>query len=330
MEIGMEHKDSLDEKSSVNKLGRVSVLGIFVADLCFTSARMPKVGETIEASGFAVGPGGKGSNQAVAAARLGARVSLISRIGADAFGEMASRTWAACGVDASATQTVEAATGAAFILVDPLTRQNSIIVHPGAGGGITTADIEAAAGVIANSRVFVTQLEQPLEAAARAMQIAREAGVITILNPAPAKPLSPEVCRLCDYLVPNEPELEALTGVVPDSIESARMAGDRLLELGVGTALITLGARGALLHGPTRSIHVGAVDAGPVVDTTGAGDAFIGGFAAALSLGCDPLASTRFGCAAAGIAVTRLGTAPAMPALREVEALLTASSPTST
>ena len=168
----------------------------------------------------------------------------------------------------------------------------------------------------------MTQLEQPLEAALRGLEIARANGVTTILNPAPGRELPDAVLGLCDYLTPNETEAEALIGMAVDGVEAARTAAERLLERGVGTVVMTLGARGALLHEPGRSELVPAVVAGPVVETTGAGDAFNGGFATALARGIEPVAAVRFGCAVAGISVTRPGTAPSMPTLAEVEALL--------
>jgi ribokinase len=185
--------------------------------------------------------------------------------------------------------------------------------------------VDAAADAVRGARVFVTQLEQPVATARHALAIARAAGVATVFNPAPAAPVEAAVYPLCDYVVPNETETAALTGLRLDSLDDARRAGDALLAKGVGATLITLGEKGALFHARDRSLHVPAVNAGAVVETTGAGDAFVGGFAAALARGNDPLAATRFGCAVAGISVTRAGTAPSMPALAEVEALMARS-----
>ncbi len=299
----------------------VAILGVFVADLAFRAARLPAIGETIIGSGFAVGPGGKGSNQAVAAARAGASVSFISRIGRDTFAELALKTWAAEGIVPQVTQ-VETPTGAAFIYVHETRGENAIIIAPGAAGGICVADVDAAADAIRASRVFVTQLEQPVEAARHALETARGAGSITVFNPAPAVPFDDALYELCDYVVPNETEAEALTGIAVSDLAGARRAGDALLAKGAGTALITLGERGALFHGKGRSVHVPSFAAGKVVETTGAGDAFVGGFAAALAGGADPLDAARFGAATAGISVTRPGTAPSMPRRAEIEALL--------
>lgn len=301
---------------------KVVILGVFVADTAYRADRAPRIGETILGNSFRLGPGGKGSNQAVAAGRLGAEVSFITRLGEDAFADMALGVWAEAGVRPVVTRVPESYTGAAYIFIEEATGNNSIIIAPGAAATITPADLEARAGLIGEAAVFVTQLEQPLEAAVRGLEIARAAGVVTILNPAPGRDLSDAVLGLCDYITPNETEAEELTGIVVDGVEAARAAADRLIARGVGAALITLGERGALYHAPGRSVLVPVVRAGAVVETTGAGDAFNGGFATALSRGMDPVEAARFGCAVAGLSVTRAGAAAAMPRLAEVEALL--------
>ncbi len=300
----------------------VSILGIFVADTAYLASRMPRLGETITGSGFSVGPGGKGSNQAVAAARAGSQVSFISRLGRDTFGEMALKTYAEAGVTPKILQMDDLPTGAAFIYVNDENGENAIIVCPGAAGSIDVADVEAARETIENSRVFVTQLEQPAAAAERALRIAHAAGVTTVFNPAPAEPFPESIYPLCDYIVPNETEAAALVGFALPTPDDARRAGDVLLKKGAKSALITLGERGVLYHTDSQSVLVPAVASGPVIDTTGAGDAFVGGFSAALARGLSPVEAVRFGCATAGIAVTRRGTAPAMPKLAEIEALL--------
>jgi len=300
----------------------VAILGIFVADLAFRAGRMPGLGETIAGSGFKMGPGGKGSNQAVAAARLGAEVTFISRVGRDEFGAIALATWEREGIVARVAQPADEPTGAAFIYVNDQTGENAIIVVAGAAGNIGRADVDAAADAIRNSAVFVTQLEQPQAAARRGLEIARAAGVTTVFNPAPAEPLDDAIYPLCDYVTPNESETSILTGLPVSGIDDARRAGDIFLKKGVGAALITLGEAGALLHDRAQSVHIPAFRAGPVVETTGAGDAFNGGLAAALARGASPKDAARFACAVAGISVTRAGTAPSMPQLAEVEALL--------
>jgi ribokinase len=300
----------------------VVILGIFVADLAFRAARMPGIGETIAGSGFAMGPGGKGSNQAVAAARLGAKVTFLSKIGRDDFGAVALATWKKEGIVARVIEVADQSTGAAFIYVNERTGENAIIVVPGAATTISAAEVEQAADVIRNAAVFVTQLEQPMEAALRGLMIAKGAGVTTIFNPAPAEPVDDGFYRYCSYVTPNETEAALLTGLPLTSIDEARKAGDVFLAKGAGAALITLGEAGALLHTRETSVLVPAFNAGPVVETAGAGDAFTGGFAAALARGMPPDAAVRFGCAVAGISVTRRGTAPSMPLFDEVEALL--------
>jgi ribokinase len=303
-------------------MGRVVVLGVFVADTAYRADRQPRMGETIMGRSFALGPGGKGSNQAVAAAQAGAETHMITRLARDPFGDMALATWAKAGVLSAVTQVDQGYTGAAYIFVEAATGNNAIIVCPGVAGDISVADIEARARLIGGAAVFVTQLEQPVPAAVRALQIARAGGAITVLNPAPAAPLPDGMLALCDYVTPNESEAEALTGLPVTTPQEALAAAQALRAAGAGAAVITLGAQGALFHDGQRTVHVPAFSAGPVVETTGAGDAFNGGFAAALSRGLDPVEAVRFGSATAGISVTRPGTAPAMPSRAEIEALL--------
>ncbi|MBK1867115.1 ribokinase [Aestuariivirga sp. YIM B02566] len=300
----------------------VAILGIFVADLAFRAGRLPGIGETIAGSGFKMGPGGKGSNQAVAAARVGAKVTFISKIGRDEFGANALATWKKEGITPRVVEMDDQPTGAAFIYVNDTNGDNAIIVVPGAAATITAADVDAAADAIRNAAVFITQLEQPVAAAKRGLAIAREAGAVTIFNPAPAERFDDALYGLCDYVTPNESEATLLTGIEVKTVDDARKAGDIFLKNGAGTALITLGEAGALLHSKTQSTLVPAFKAGPVVETTGAGDAFNGGFAAALAEGAAPLEAARFGAAVAGISVTRAGTAPSMPTRSEVDALL--------
>lgn len=302
--------------------GRVVILGIYVTDLAFRASRMPAIGETIAGSAFAMGPGGKGSNQAVAAARAGAQVAFCTRLGNDAFGEIARATWAAEGITTRAKAVEGVATGAAHIFVDEATGMNAIIVAAGAAGTMEPADVEAIEADIAAAQVFVTQLEQPLAAARRGLELARRHGVTTVFNPAPAMSLPDDIFPLCDYVTPNESEAAALTGIAIQTVDDARRAADVLLDKGAGTVIVTLGEAGALLHSRDRSLLLPAFQCGPVVDTAGAGDGFTGGFAAALARGENAVSATRFGCALAGISVTRPGTAPSMPTREEVDQLL--------
>ncbi len=300
----------------------VVILGIFVADTAYRAERMPRMGETILGRTFALGPGGKGSNQSVAAAMAGGRTHIITRLGKDDFARIARATWDKAGVVAEVTEDAESYTGAAFIFLEEATGNNAIIVAAGAAARITPEDLDAKAELIRSASVFVTQLEQPIPSARRGLEIARAAGVTTILNPAPAAALDDDLLALCDYITPNESEAEGLTDLPVTSVAEAERAADALLDRGVGAVVITLGGNGALYRDRTRSVHVPVISAGPVVETTGAGDAFNGGFAVALSEGMDVIDAVRFGCATAGISVTRPGTAPAMPSRAEIDALL--------
>jgi ribokinase len=303
----------------------ITVMGSFVADLTFRTDRLPAWGETFMGSAYKLGPGGKGSNQAVAAARAGASVSFIGKVGKDPFAELARATYRTEGIDATYLYCGEEPTGAASIVVDNITGENAIIVVPGACLALAPAEVDSARERIAASRIFVTQLELALPTVVHGLQLARSLSVTTILNPAPARELPPSIYACCDYLIPNESEAELLTGVPVRSIEDAERATDRLLARGVGNVVITLGAQGAFVKNRNQHALVGACDAGPVLETTGAGDAFTGGFAVALSEGCDLIQAARFGCAVAGLSVTRHGTAPSMPLRGEIDMLLKSS-----
>jgi ribokinase len=303
----------------------VLVLGSFVADVAFRASRLPAWGETLMGSGFALGPGGKGSNQAVAAARAGARVQMASKLGDDSFGELARGTWAEAGIDDSLTPNCGTATGAAAILIDEARGENAIIVVPGACFTITAEEVDGIADAIRSAKIFLTQLEMPVAIVERGLRIAREAGVTTILNPAPAPttPLPDGLLALADFFVPNETEAAILTGLPVETIEQAERAAAALQQRGARNVILTLGARGALVRTAAgETTLVAAIGAGPVVETTGAGDAFCGGLAAALAEEQPLLEAVRFGCATAGISVTRHGTAPSMPRRTEIESLL--------
>jgi ribokinase len=301
----------------------IIIAGSFVADLTFRTARIPAWGETILGSSFRLGPGGKGSNQAVAAARLGGKVSFISKLCRDTFGDLARSTYVEEGIDTRFLfETDEHATGAAAIIVDEVRGENAIIVVPGACYHLSVAEVDRARDLIAESAIFMTQLELPVPAVERGLQLAHDLNIPTILNPAPAMPLPKNIYGLCDYITPNETEAATLTGRPVRSIAEAEQAADELIARGARNVVLTLGAQGALVRSPKISEQVRAIEAGPVVETTGAGDAFNGGFAVAISEGLDIVQATRFGCAVAGISVTRYGTAPSMPKRSEVDALL--------
>jgi ribokinase len=300
----------------------VTVMGSYVADLAFRTDKLPAWGETFMGSSFQLGPGGKGSNQAVAAARAGAKVSFISKLGEDAFGDMARATYRAEGIDTRHLLKSTTATGAAAILIDARTGENSIIVVPGACFELKPEEVDEMKELIADSAIFVTQLELALPTVEHGLKLARSLGVPTILNPAPGYRLPESIFAFCDYVTPNETETEILTGIAVKSHADAERAADAFLAMGVRNAVITLGADGVLVKNASMRAHVPAFNAGPVVETTGAGDGFNGGFAVALAEGKDILEAARFGCAVAGISVTRAGTAPSMPLRAEVDALL--------
>src|SRR5580700_84050 len=301
---------------------KVCVLGAFVADLTCRTERMPKWGETILGIAFKLGPGGKGSNQAVAAARLNSDVRLITKLGRDAFGEMARNFYLQLGMSLDRVyEDPEESSGTATILVDDQTRENAIVVVQGACGRLTISEGEAASEQIATSDIFLTQLELPIPPTIRGIEIAHEAGVPVILNP--ALPLPKEIFRKVDYLTPNESEALGLIGEKSmREFEDVEKLADRLIALGVPNVVLTLGEKGAFVKGPSVCLHIPAFQCGSVVETTGAGDAFAGGLAVALAEKKSLEAATLYGCAVAGISVTRPGTAPSMPTRREVDELI--------
>jgi ribokinase len=300
---------------------RVTIMGSYVADLAFRIDRLPGWGETLMGRSFQLGPGGKGSNQAVAAARAGASVAFISKLGPDPFGDIARTLYRDEGIDTQFVFSTPNPTGAAAIIIDAVKGENAIIVVPGACFELTPAEVDQATALIAASGIFVAQLELPLPTVEHGLKLAHTHGVPTILNPAPATTLPNSIYPFCDYLTPNETEATALTGIPITDLASAEQAAAALLARGVRNVILTLGAQGALIKNHTLTRHVPAVDAGPVVETTGAGDAFNGGLATALSEGMNLVEATQFACAAAGISVTRPGTAPSMPHRPEIDAL---------
>ncbi|MEG9437538.1 ribokinase [Edaphobacter sp. HDX4] len=301
---------------------RILVLGSFVADLAFHVNALPAWGETRMGSSFVIGPGGKGSNQAVAAARAGGDVCFITKLGNDSFGEMARSLYRDEGIDASFIASTSQATGAAAIILDERRGENAIIIVPGACFELTAEEVARAEQAIAASSIFIAQLELPVAVVEHGLRLARKHGVRTILNPAPAMPLPDSIYGLCDYITPNETEAAALTGIEVEDVDAAERAAEALLNRGVANIAITLGANGVLLKNHELTAHLPAIDAGPVLETTGAGDAFNGGLAVALAEGRGLEEAARFACAAAGISVTRAGTAPSMPRREEIEAVL--------
>jgi ribokinase len=300
----------------------IVILGVFVADTAYRASRQPQIGETLIGNEFSLGPGGKGSNQAVAAALAGGDVHFISRLGEDDFAKMAISLWKNSGITKHVTHHANSYTGAAYIFIEESTGNNAIIVSPGAAAEINDEDILANKELISGSRVFMTQLEQSLDAASTALSFAKDGGAITILNPAPAQPLKENILKLCDFVTPNEIEAEQITGIHVKSLNDAEIAAGKLIEKGANAAVITLGEQGALFKDSNQVIHQPAYQVGPVAETTGAGDAFNGGLAVALAEGMSIDKALSFACATASISVTRPGTAPSMPSRGEIEALI--------
>ena len=304
----------------------ISILGIYVADLVFFGKKIPVEGETILGNNFVIGPGGKGSNQAVAAAKAGVKTYFISKIGDDQFGSMARKIYEEAGVDYSKVIiSSEHSTGAAGIFVDQQSGKNAINVVAGAAGALTTDDIDQAADVIKNSQVFLTQLEAPKEVVFYALKIAKENNVTTVLNPAPAASIDKEIFPLIDYFTPNETEAGFYVNHKVEDEEDAKKASDKLLQLGIKNIIITLGEKGAFFANDRENFHVPVVDLNnPVLDTTGAGDAFNGGFAVALTENekYNIKDAIKFASATAGLSTTKIGTANSMPSRDEIDKLL--------
>ncbi|MGD0004899.1 MAG: ribokinase [Anaerolineaceae bacterium] len=300
---------------------KVVVVGSINMDLVARSQRIPHAGETVIGGDFRTVPGGKGANQAVAARRLGAQVRMLGRVGMDPFGSQLLDNLSRAGVDTiSIGRDPQAASGIALIMVDDA-GQNSILVAPGANMLLASADMDAAEEVIASAQVMLLQLEIPLETVVRAVQIGHAHGVKVVLNPAPAQPLPPELTRLVDVLVPNEFEAALLTGLPVDSDEQIRVAASALRATGAVNVIITLGGRGALLATAEGFQHFPAFPVKPV-DTTAAGDAFVGCLGAALAEGCTLEEAMRWGSAAGALSTTKKGAQPSLPQRKEVEKLL--------
>ena len=302
----------------------ISILGIFVADLTFRTDRMPRQGETVIGNSFKLGPGGKGSNQAVAARRAGAEIMFITKIGKDTFGDIAMKLYADEGINSEFIWEIpNIATGAAGIMVNEKSGDNSIIVVPGVADALVPDDLDEAESGIAECAFFMASLEVPIPVMQRGLEIAKRNNVPTILNPAPAVTLPDEIYGLCDYFTPNETEASFLAGIPVETKEQASEAAQIFIERGVKTAVITLGKNGVYVQNSNLRQHIPAFNMGnKVIETTGAGDAFNGGFAYALAEGIPLTEAVRYGSATVAISVTRLGTAPAMPYKEEIQKLL--------
>lgn len=299
----------------------IVVVGSSNTDMIIRLDRIPKPGETILGGDFLTAHGGKGANQAVGAARAGGNVTFVARVGRDVFGEQALGAWREDGIAVEhVTRDPAAPSGVALIFVAK-NGENSIAVASGANEKLTVADVTAARAAFAAASVCVMQLETPLATVTAAATLAAGLGLTVILNPAPARPLPARLLRMVSILTPNETEAELLTGIVVENTASAKLAAAKLLEKGVGTVVLTLGARGALLadrHG-ARMVPGFKVKA---VDTTAAGDVFNGALAVALAEGQPLEAAVLFANAAAALSVTKAGAQPSAPKRREIDRLL--------
>lgn len=301
----------------------VAVFGSINMDLVVRAPRLPAPGETLTGHEFFTAPGGKGANQAVAAARLGAATRMVGRVGGDVFGGTLRAGLAADGIDTRGVTTCAGvSSGVALIEVNDAA-ENTIVVVPGANGQLGDDDLALLESALDGASALLLQLEVPLAAVVRAAQLARARGVTVVLDPAPAQALPPALYAAADIITPNETEAAALVGFALDGEAALERAAEALLARGVGTAVIKLGARGAYWRGAAGS---GALPAFPVhaLDTVAAGDAFNGGLAAALDGGLSFAAALRWGMAAGALSTTRAGAQPALPSRAEVAALLAA------
>ena len=298
---------------------KVVVFGSYVADLTGTGAHLPKPSETVFGEVFRIGPGGKGSNQAVAAHRAGADVRLITKIGKDVFGDLALDFYEAEGID---TEFVladdEAATGVALICVDKITGQNQILVIPSACTRFREQDMRRIEAVIREADILLLQFETNMDALEQAVDLAKEQQVTIVLNPAPAREIPDGLLAKIDLITPNEMEAQSLTGIKVKDEESAWAAAEKLHKAGIPGVVITMGEKGAFYSNGGRHGMIPACKV-KAVDTTGAGDAFNGGLVTALSEGKDLDEAVRFGNTVAALAVQRYGTAPSMPTRDEIE-----------
>ncbi len=306
----------------LNQMGSIVCFGSFVVDLTSRAGHLPVPGETVIGSSFRMGPGGKGSNQCVAAHRAGGDVVAMTKVGNDVFGRVALDFYRSEGMNTDYVfidDSVE--TGTALIMVDQNTAQNCILVVNGASGHISEADIEKAAPVIRKADVLLVQLEINLDALYRVIDIANEAGVKIVLNTAPVQKIDNRVFAKVDTVTPNEVEAGIITGVEVKDEESAAKAAEVFLGWGVKNVVITMGKAGAFVMNAQRKSFIKSIQV-EAVDTTGAGDAFNGGFAVAISEGKDIFEAAKFANATGALSVTKFGTAPAMPFRADIEALV--------
>jgi len=299
----------------------ISILGIFVADLCFFGDEIPVPGKTVLGKKYIIGPGGKGSNQAIAASRAGGDVSFVTKLGKDNYADMALKLYQEAGVN---TQAVildsNLNTGAAGILINQQTGENAINVIPGAAATIDHKFIDDNLSIIKNSKIFLTQLETSIDATMYALKMAKENGCSTILNPAPARNLPYDCFKNIDFFTPNETEASFFINQSIESEKDCQSAAKVFLDKGVKNILITLGDKGCFFKNQEEEFLLPAKKLSfPVVDTTGAGDAFNGAFSVALSKNKNYKEAIEFANLVAGISVTREGAANSMPTIDEIE-----------
>ncbi len=302
-------------------MNSICVFGVFVADLCFFADKIPIKGETVLGKSHIVGPGGKGSNQAIAAARLGGNVNFITKIGDDQNAKMALKLYKETGINtASIIQDPNQSTGVAGIMINEKTGDNAINIVPGAAGSLSNKDIDNNIEFLKNSKIFLTQLETPYEVTSYALNKAKESGSVTIFNPAPAANINEIDFKCMDYFTPNEREVCFYLGKKVESKIEIEEAAKTFLAKGVQNIVITLGQKGLYFANSSESYFVDAYNLkDDVLDTTGAGDAFNGAFAYALSKNQNNKDAIEFANKVAGISTTRAGAANAMPKLKEVE-----------
>ncbi len=304
----------------------IVVLGGINMDLVATTRRMPAPGETVHGQAFHTAPGGKGANQAVAAARLGAEVRMVGRVGDDAFGPALLDGLRAEGVDASGVAVdPDNPSGVAMILLDSQA-QNCIVAVYGANMACDDAQLDAVRRALVDADALLLQLETPLAVATEAARLAKERGVMVVWDPAPAVDMGRDAYALCDALTPNQPEAETLTGIAVEDRESAALAARELVGRGVSAAAVKLGAGGCLLATESEEAFIPAFEV-DAVDTVAAGDAFAAALAVSLAEGRSFHASARFASAAGALVVTRVGAQQAMPFRGELDALLRRESP---
>lgn len=297
---------------------KIVVVGSSNTDMVVKTERIPSPGETVIGGDFVIAAGGKGANQAVAAARLGADVTLVARLGSDLFGDQSLENFKQEGINTDfIVRDAAAPSGVALISVDSR-GENSIVVAPGSNGRLSVEDVDKAADEIRKADALVMQLESPMETVTHAARIAHEAGVRVILTPAPAQHVPKETLALIDVLIPNEYEAAQLAAIGSHDVEDL---GRALLEAGVGTVIITLGSKGVMMVQPggTSRFEARKVEA---VDTTAAGDSFTGALACALAEGKDMPDAITFAISAAAITVTRMGAQPSLPTRAELEGSL--------